>query len=160
MESKNNFTVENIMENIRKEISRDEIWNSPELQDVLASSQDCREHTKLLYQQLNVQSVEDIVGFAYQNYENPYYWDIGRHGMKPLVRRIIRRLLKFLLPPILERQTRYNACVAAYLEWSYKYMKYLQQCNCALKEEQSVLKQEITQLHKILETNRMNSGHD
>ena len=43
------------------------------------------------------------------NYDIPYYWSFGPSGLKTFVKRIIRKLLKCLIPPILARQNEFNA---------------------------------------------------
>lgn len=43
------------------------------------------------------------------SYDNPYYWELGPRGVKTFVKRVIRKILKFLLLPILAKQNEFNA---------------------------------------------------
>lgn len=43
------------------------------------------------------------------NYDIPYYWSFGPAGFKTFAKRVVRKLLKCLIPPILARQNEFNA---------------------------------------------------
>lgn len=43
------------------------------------------------------------------NYAQPYYWDLGPKGFKTFIKRVIRKLVKFLIAPIAARQELFNA---------------------------------------------------
>lgn len=44
-----------------------------------------------------------------QNYDVPYYWSFGPHSIKTFAKRVVRKLLKCLIPPILALQNKLNA---------------------------------------------------
>lgn len=43
------------------------------------------------------------------NYDIPYYWDMGPHGPKTALKRLVRKMMKCLIPPIMARQNEMNA---------------------------------------------------
>ena len=53
----------------------------------------------------------DSLRYINERYDIPYYWELGGGGLKLFCKRIVRKLCKFLIPPILAKQNEFNACV-------------------------------------------------
>ena len=62
-----------------------------------------------LHFESTLQGLREALQYINANYDIPYYWNLGPKGIKSFVRRLIRRVLKFLIPPIVERQSKLNA---------------------------------------------------
>lgn len=54
-----------------------------------------------------LQQLRNEADYLKANAENPYNWDIGR-GLKGFIKRIVRRMFRFLFFPLLERQNAFN----------------------------------------------------
>ncbi len=49
------------------------------------------------------------VQYINANYDIPYYWDMGPRGLKTALKRLVRKVMKCLIPPIMARQNEMNA---------------------------------------------------
>lgn len=61
--------------------------------------------------QLDPAKLESSLSYINSNYNIPYYWSLGPAGLKTFFKRVVRKLAKCLIPPILEKQNRFNAQV-------------------------------------------------
>ena len=52
-----------------------------------------------LHFESTLQGLREALQYINANYDIPYYWNLGPKGIKSFVRRLIRRVLKFLIPP-------------------------------------------------------------
>lgn len=59
-------------------------------------------------EQVNWKVLQEALMRANREYDIPYYWDFG-HGVKGFVKRVVRKALKCLLAPIVQKQNRFNA---------------------------------------------------
>ena len=74
-------------------------------------------------------------------FDIPYYFDLGSSGLKLLVKRIIRKLCKFLFIAILAMQNGFNGSVVACLNQIRYHIIYS-------KEENQLLRQEIAEIRE------------
>jgi len=57
---------------------------------------------------LDLAKIEGSLQYVNAGYDIPYYWSFGPAGIKTFAKRVVRKFLKCLIPPILERQNRFN----------------------------------------------------
>lgn len=63
--------------------------------------------------QLDLAKFESSLQYVNTNYDIPYYWSFGPSGIKTLLKRVVRKILKCLIPPILEKQNCFNEHVVS-----------------------------------------------
>lgn len=109
MENAKNIDVEMIMQEIRDSIraegmSSDEpsFDDIPVTSNAICSLLDAENHP-------NMDQFMNSLGFINNNYTLEYYSDLGSGRVKVFIKRAIRKVLKFLLLPIITQQTHVNA---------------------------------------------------
>lgn len=101
--------VEEIMREIRLKIQMDEDLESlPAFEDIPIGAEG---DIVAQYAQMNLAKIEPSLQYVNASYDVPYYWSFGPAGIKTLLKRVVRKVLKCLIPPILEKQNRFNAHV-------------------------------------------------
>ncbi len=104
--------IEEIMKEIRAQIARENISeNIPGLEEIPI------ELSGKLPEDRSLNNLEagdwnefiNTLQYVNTNYYVPYYWELGPSGPKRFIKRVIRKLNKFLLTPILERLNNINA---------------------------------------------------
>ena len=100
-----------------------------------------------------------------QGYDIPYYWELGPKHVKTFVKRLIRKVLKFLIPPIVERQNTFNAHTVRCLNTTRYFMEDQRVYNTkadkvqasveALNRSVEKLQDSNLELHKVIDN--MNS---
>lgn len=78
------------------------------------------------------------------NYNIPYYWDLGTPGLKRFVKRVVRKLAKFLIMPILERQIDFNEHAVLCMNSARFYIEEQKHENEKLYSEIQKLRNEIS----------------
>ena len=113
---KQEVNVEKIMEEIRDQIRREEgMSDIPAFEDIPLRGEaptvpaeppaDSTEAEKEKNWPFFIKSLQ----YLNNNYDIPYYWSFGPSSVKTLAKRVIRKLLKCLLAPILAMQNGFNA---------------------------------------------------
>lgn len=106
-----------------------------------------------------------------ESYEIPYYWELGSANPKTFIKRLIRKLLKFLLAPIVARQNEFNAHTVRCLNSMRYFMEEQRKENQRVKDqleqlqaqlqaanvlqEQSVIKAQTMELEQEKLTSRL-----
>lgn len=113
-EVKQEVNVEKIMEKIWEQIRREEgMAEIPSFEEIPARGEapvgpptgnlteaECEKDWPLLLASLQ---------YVNNGYDIPYYWSFGPHSVKTFAKRIVRKLLKCLIAPILAMQNSFNA---------------------------------------------------
>ena len=73
--------------------------------------------------------------YVNESYEIPYYWELGPANLKTFIKRIIRKLLKFLLAPIVARQNEFNAYTVRCLNTMRYFMEEQRKENRQVKDQ-------------------------
>lgn len=124
---------------------------APEKQGSLAASLDI---------QPNLNQWDHALAYVNQNYEIPYYWVLGPKSLKTLLKRLVRKLIKCIIPPILEKQNRINKNTVLCLNQLSAFSKenaleielYQQEVN-SLQKETIRLRRMVETLEKNLQSN-------
>lgn len=109
-EEKVEVNVEQIMQDIRKEIQiNGDLENLPAFEDI-----PIREGVDIAASETpaGLTQIESSLQYVSANPEVPYYWSFGPAGIKTFLKRIVRKLLRCLLLPIVDMQNRFNSHVA------------------------------------------------
>lgn len=137
--------VEQIMEEIREQIRREEEMKEipafesiPIREEVSAAEQDT---------QSDLSKMEDSLRYLNVSYDVPYYWSFGPAGLKTFLKRVVRKLAKCLIPPILEKQNHFNAHVVNCLNIVKALLAHMD----AQKTEVALIKEEVSKQAKILQ---------
>ena len=115
-EVKQNVNVEKIMEEIREQIRREgEMPDIPAFEDIPLRGEETSAIAELPVDSTEAEKEKDwpflIKSLRYlnSNYDIPYYWSFGPSSIKTFAKRVIRKLLKCLIAPILAMQNSFNA---------------------------------------------------
>jgi len=92
------------------------------------------------------------LNYVNRNYEIPYYWTLGPWGLKTFIKRLVRKVVKCIIAPILDKQSRFNqnaACClnelsASFMENSLEAELCRQELN-ALQEETKAQNQQTSE---------------
>lgn len=152
-EEKAEVNVEEIVQDIRQNVQADgELKNPPAFEDI-----PIRGEADVAAQgaQPKLANLENSLQYVNAGYEIPYYWSFGPTGIKTFLKRVVRKLLKCLIPPILEKQNCFNAHVANCLNAINTQLEainaQLEAINAQTKElfsQQSILQQKIDRLDR------------
>ena len=82
----------------------------------------------------------ESLGYMNHNYEIPYYWSFGPAGLKTFVKRVVRKLAKCIIPPILAKQGQFNVCVVRCMNTARHFMEGQRRINDQLREENRQLR--------------------
>lgn len=143
MSEKIEVNVEQIMEEIRKKARMEaDMQALPEFESIpfrnIPSEQQANEGK-------NWNKYVDCLGYLNRNCEIPYYWSFGSNGsLKVLIKRVVRKLAKCILFPILTKQNELNA----------NYVRCLNQLRWVVEEqraENEALREEVRQLRAAAE---------
>ena len=137
------INIEKIMQDIRAEVEAEGPW-----EDIPAFEPFAQETAQ------SGESYPESRGYLNRNYELNYYWELGPRGLKTFVKRAIRKLLKFLLPPLLTRQTEFNARVVRCVNGLQEQMDEARKQNAALQEENRALRERLDALEKTISGER------
>ena len=116
-ETRAEVNVEQIMREIRMKIQMDEeLENLPTFEDIpirgeVAGAEEAEPDIEMQCAQLDLSRIEGSLQYINAGYDIPYYWSFGPAGIKTFLKRVVRKLAKCLIPPILEKQNRFNAHV-------------------------------------------------
>lgn len=111
-DSRIEVNVEEIMREIRiKAQMEEDLENLPAFEDIPIQAEGVEADAAARGSQLDLAGIEDSLQYINVSYDIPYYWSFGPAGIKTFVKRVVRKLLKCLIPPILEKQNRFNAHV-------------------------------------------------
>ena len=115
-EVKQEVNVEKIMEEIREQIRREEkMPDIPAFEDIPLRGEETNAIAELPVGSTEAEKEKDwpflIKSLQYlnNNYDIPYYWSFGPSSVKTFAKRVIRKLLKCLIAPILAMQNSFNA---------------------------------------------------
>ncbi len=110
---------------------------------------------------MNRQEFEDCLHQANLNWQRNYYWELGKPGLKRFLKRTVRKLVKFLIEPLLSLQNRFNSNVIRCMNQLKVFVDHVQrgfsaqaQCIEELRIECSKLYSEIAVLQ--VNNNEMN----
>ena len=103
----NGIDVEQIMSEIREQIRRENTeLQMPAFEDIPVSGIMVRQ---MPADEPNWAELEESLAFINSNYDIPYYWEFGGNTIKKFLKRVVRKLLKCLVPPILAKQNAMNS---------------------------------------------------
>lgn len=115
-EVKQEVNIEKIMEEIRGQIRREEeMPDIPAFEDIPLRGAETNAIAELPVDSTEAEKEKDwpflIKSLRYlnNNYDIPYYWSFGPSSVKTFAKRVIRKLLKCLIAPILAMQNSFNA---------------------------------------------------
>lgn len=115
-EVKQEVNIEKIMEEIREQIRREEgMSDIPAFEDIPLRGEEPTTLTEWPADSTEAEKENNwpflIKSLQYlnNNYDIPYYWSFGPSSVKTLAKRVIRKLLKCLIAPILAMQNGFNA---------------------------------------------------
>ncbi len=115
-EVKQEVNIEKIMEEIREQIRREEgMSDIPAFEDIPLRGEEPTTLTEWPADSTEAEKENNwpflIKSLQYlnNNYDIPYYWSLGPSSVKTLAKRVIRKLLKCLIAPILAMQNGFNA---------------------------------------------------
>lgn len=108
-EEKVEVNVEQNMQEIRTKVQMDEeLQGLPKFEDIPIRAEGTKMGTAAQDVSLDLKRSMQYINASY---DIPYYWSFGPAGIKTFLKRVVRKLLKCLIPPILEKQNRFNAHV-------------------------------------------------
>lgn len=87
--------------------------------------------------------------YVNESYEIPYYWELGSANLKTFIKRLIRKLLKFLLAPIVVRQNEFNAHMVRCLNSMRYFMEEQQAKNQKVRDLQQHVEMELQDLWRL-----------
>lgn len=151
-ESSNDINVEEIMKEIRMQLCREEgmtdILCFGDLSDKYEGIPGIPPHTDTIQMEaIKYFSLpEESLRYLEQNYTLPYYWNFGPNSIKTFAKRIVRKLLKCLLPPILELQNQFNLHIVKCFERVQGIGSELHTYIKQIHNETAVLRQNYAQL--------------
>lgn len=133
--------VEKIMQEIRSKIQAEELAASmPAFSQVPVNGELPKVVSTVPAEGENWEEFMDSIRYMNTNYEIPYYWSFGSAGIKTFAKRVVRKLAKCIIPPILAKQGQFNACVVRCMN-TVRYFIEGQRCiNDQLREENRQLK--------------------
>ena len=112
-----NIDVEKIMEEIKSEKGARGYTDVPvRFQDVQCITDNCFKDT------FDIEELIGCLGQVNLNYDIPYYNPLPDKGIKRLVKRIIRKMIKFLILPMNQKQNMFNAYVTRSLNCIYNFV--------------------------------------
>lgn len=82
----------------------------------------------------------ESLGYINCNYEIPYYWSFGPAGLKTLAKRVVRKLAKCIISPILAKQGQFNVCVVRCMNTARYFIEGQRRINDQLREENRQLR--------------------
>ena len=108
--------VEEIMRDIRRKIQMEEerlpSFESIPLRGERAQPGTVQEQVAqpgTVQEQMDWPLFMESLGYVNLNYDIPYYWSFGPNSIKTFLKRVVRKLVKCILPPILAKQNMMNA---------------------------------------------------
>lgn len=100
--------VEEIMREIRRKIQMEEdAERLPSFESIPLRGE--RGQTVAAQEQMDWSIFMESLDYVNLNYNIPYYWSFGPNSIKTFLKRIVRKLVKCILPPILAKQNMMNA---------------------------------------------------
>ena len=100
--------VEEIMRAIRRKIQMEEEAESlPSFESIPLRGE--RGQPDVVQTQMDWPLFMESLGYVNLNYDIPYYWSFGPNSIKTFLKRVVRKLVKCILPPILAKQNMMNA---------------------------------------------------
>ena len=140
--------VEKIMDEIRQEIKEKGYTND------LLSFQDVEIESDAAKAEFDMNEMKNCVQAANMSARVEYYHQMIPHrGLKNIVKIVLRKILRFLLLPLLEEQNRYNADSVRTINQLTRYVEEQLQKNHEYEEEIRRLNNRVTDLEAIKEQN-------
>ncbi len=138
--------VEQIMREIRADIKmQEDLKNLPDFESIPLQAQDALVvPVGYLDWALYRQSLEYINA----HYEIPYYWTFTGNPVKVFLKRLIRKVLKCMLCPLLNLQNRFNAHVMRCLGQIQLYTEDVRDTTERLAKESAELRRQVAQLEE------------
>lgn len=115
--------------------------------------------SKSLPVQLDLSQMENALAYINHNYEVPYYWALGPKSLKTLIKRLVRKIVKCIIPPILEKQNRINKNIALSLNQLSAFSKENALETELYRQELDTLQEETARLRQIVERLEKNAPY-
>jgi len=125
LDNKVEINIEKIMEEIRAEIKEKQLLEEiPSFEDIPIQGQTSTAVVSANISEENYREhyLENL-DYLNRNVEMIYYFDLGNNPVKKFIKRAIRKVLKFLLYPITQQQTAFNAHAVRCLNATRDYMQ-------------------------------------
>lgn len=131
-EQAQNVNVEEIMKEIRAQIRAEGVREQvPQFRSPVVQSENGMPQSETT--DVWAQLLQEL-HYVNLNYDIPYYWNFGPAGLKTFAKRVVRKLLKCIIPPILARQIEFNAHTVRYMNAARYIMEKQQKENESLKQ--------------------------
>jgi len=143
-ELNHNISVEKIMDEIRDQIRREKVMaDIPSFEDIPIRDNEHKEQET--GSDCDWPLLMESLQYVNRNYDVPYYWSFGPNSLKTFAKRVVRKLLKCLVAPILAMQNNFNAHVVQCLN-QLRYF-YVRQENTVqhISQEQNDLRQKFAE---------------
>lgn len=142
-ETNKNINVEKIMEEIREQIRKEEgMADIPTFEDIPMRGEEASAAIEPVMNTAEAEEEKDwpllirSLHYLNNNYDIPYYWSFGPRSLKTFAKRVVRKLLKCLVAPILVMQNGFNANVVRCLNQLRYFVEIVQ---TRLEEDKSEL---------------------
>lgn len=130
-----NVNVEEIMKEIRSKIQAEELAaNMPSFSQIPINGENGGVSAGTAEGE-NWEEFMESLRYMNVNYSVPYYWDLGPKGIKTFVKRVVRKLIKCIVMPIVERQGQINACVVRCMNTVRYFIEGQRRINDKLRED-------------------------
>ena len=130
-EQAQNVNIEEIMQEIRAQIRAEGVSEQvPQFRTPVVQSENGMPQSETT--DVWAQLLQEL-HYVNLNYDIPYYWNFGPAGLKTFAKRVVRKLLKCIIPPILARQIEVNAHTVRYMNAARCIMEKQQEENESLK---------------------------
>jgi len=140
------------MEEIRKQICREEgMTEIPSFEDVPTRREEPAATTDSAESEKDWPLLLASLQYVNNGYDIPYYWSFGPNSLKTFAKRVVRKLLKCLIPPILAMQNAFNAHVVRCLNQLRYFVESIHAQLDGNKQELNELRQRILRLEQEMQ---------
>ena len=138
--------VEEIMREIRRKIQmEEEAERLPTFESIPLRGE--KVQPSAVQEQMDWPLFMESLGYVNLNYDIPYYWSFGANSIKTFLKRVVRKLAKCILPPILAKQNMMNA----------NFVRCLNQLRCFVEDTRARDAKRSQDLEEIREGQRNNT---
>lgn len=146
-ETRIEVNVEKIMQEIRSKIAMDEdVANMPAFEEVPIRGASIATDLRASGGVAGESSLVESLAFINGNCIIPYYWSFGGGGIKVFLKRLVRRLAKCILLPIVEKQNMFNEQVVVCINNLNREVQELNSRLIKQTEESAQREQELLQI--------------